>query len=896
MLAFAYYLLKVIICSAVLFGYYWFFLRNKIYHVYNRYYLLATVLISLAFPLFSIQIFHETAAKTTVIKMLQVVNAGDEYVDDIIINAPVKTSYGTNEITLLVYCLVSLVFFLFLVQMLVSIFKLIQQNEKVKIENVHFINTDAAKGTPFSFFQYIFWNKQIDVESETGNRIFKHELAHIQERHSWDKIFINLVLIVFWINPIFWLVRKELNMIHEFIADKKAVGDGDTAAFAAMILEATYPQRTLFLTNSFFYSPIKRRFMMLTKIKNNRTGYISRLLVLPLLVFVFAAFTLKAKEVGADKKIKRSVESIMDKLTGARSNDSKNAFEPNNIQLDRMITVIIDAGHGGKDDGARSIDGIKEKDIALQLALAIQTLNTNPNIKLILSREVDIFNSPREKSEFAKANNADLFISVHCESTPWKENSMVTGLGIYIARNGNENVEGSKLLASSIIQSFNGNYGLPVQPNPQQRQKGIWVLTANNFPSVLIEAGNLRNKNEVSYLQSKKGQETFAKNVLDAINNYATSFSIEKLSNQKNLVDSPQSNNFLITSVSPIKISQAKSNDEGFLISGEINVSDFRVDFNLKNSEASKTGVIIINGRQYNPSELNNKTITGGEAFFYKEGNHSLIKEFGADALNGVIILNDAIVTNTKIINGDNPKDNVRIKMDSIMLVDASERKLKTNENIVQVLQASNEDVKLFKKLGHVYTRAENDGELPYKGPNRLVLRDDVIQYSMHVKLFKGDLIVLLTSKEAVEKYGDKAFNGALEITSKSNYAESSTVKIPFINNQDTNRIVFIKLENEAEFPGGNDAWRKFLQTNLNGSMAVAQGLKAGTYTFITKFIVDKEGNLSSFSSEKNINTKIADHCIEVLKKSPKWIPGKQNGHIVASYKKLPITFVVAEE
>ncbi|MCY7293354.1 MAG: N-acetylmuramoyl-L-alanine amidase, partial [Ferruginibacter sp.] len=386
MLAFAYYLLKIFICSAVLFAYYWFFLRNKIYHVYNRYYLLATVLISVAFQLFSKKIFHQTATKTTVIKMLQVVNAGDEYVDDIIINAPVKTSYGTNEITLLVYCLVSLVFFLFLVQMLVSIFKLIQQNENVKIENFHFINTDAAKGTPFSFFQFIFWNNQIDVQSAAGNRIFKHELAHIQERHSWDKMFINLALIVFWINPFYWLVRKELSMIHEFIADKKAVEDGDTAAFAAMILEATYPQRTLFITNSFFYSPIKRRLMMLTKIKNARTSYISRLLVLPLLVFVFAAFTLKAKEIGADKKIKKSVDQLMNKIIGAKSIDSKSddeATQSKNVFADRKITVVIDAGHGGSDGGAMNKDGIFEKDIALQLIKKIDALNTNDNIRII---------------------------------------------------------------------------------------------------------------------------------------------------------------------------------------------------------------------------------------------------------------------------------------------------------------------------------------------------------------------------------------------------------------------------------------------------------------------------------------------------------------------------------
>ena len=93
-------------------------------------------------------------------------------------------------------------------------------------------------------------------------------LCRVKEKHSYDKIFMNLVMIFFWINPFFWLIRKELNMIHEFIADKKALEDCDTEAFAAMILQATYPNQQFNLANNFFYSPIKRRLLMLTKNKN----------------------------------------------------------------------------------------------------------------------------------------------------------------------------------------------------------------------------------------------------------------------------------------------------------------------------------------------------------------------------------------------------------------------------------------------------------------------------------------------------------------------------------------------------------------------------------------------------------------------------------------------------
>jgi N-acetylmuramoyl-L-alanine amidase len=534
MLPFAYYILKITICSAVLFGYYWFALRNKVFHGYNRFYLLTIVGLSLTLPLCRINIFQEKEEpQTSVIKMLQVVTASDEYMDEVVIAIPQKSNFSLIELLPFLYLLVSVVLFVMLIQMLLSIFALWKNGKPIKIEQIHFINTDAAKGTPFSFFKSIFWNQQIDMYSPAGKRIFKHELAHIQERHSWDKMFINLVLIVFWSNPIFWLIRRELSMIHEFIADKRAVEDGDTAAFASMILAATYPQHQNLITNNFFYSPIKRRLMMLTKNKHPRVNYISRLLVLPLLVIVFAAFTIKAREykvkqttpngIAKTAAIENGIRTDVQipKLNDARSTQSEDAIR--NIATDKQITVVLDAGHGGQDPGVTNKNGITEKDLALELVKKIKELNTNKNVKIILTRETDVFANPKAKASFANEHNADFFISIHLDNTPKEKWNTASGLNVYVSRDGSTNTEKSKLLASVIIGSFKNNYGLEVGTNPQQRQAGIWILQANDFPSIIIEAGYLTNDKDAAYLLSKKGQETFANNVLNAINNFAAS-------------------------------------------------------------------------------------------------------------------------------------------------------------------------------------------------------------------------------------------------------------------------------------------------------------------------------------------------------------------------------------
>src|SRR5690606_9623489 len=153
---------------------------------------------------------------------------------------------------------ISLIFIGVLLRSLLKIYHIKKNYPNTEVRGINFINTNA-KGTPFSFFNSIFWNQSIDLHSSRGQKIFNHELAHVKEKHTHDKVFINAVLLFFWINPFFWIIRKELNMIHEFVADKMALEDGDINAFAEMILSSVFPGEQFSITNSFFYSPIKRR-------------------------------------------------------------------------------------------------------------------------------------------------------------------------------------------------------------------------------------------------------------------------------------------------------------------------------------------------------------------------------------------------------------------------------------------------------------------------------------------------------------------------------------------------------------------------------------------------------------------------------------------------------------
>jgi len=292
MIAIAYYLLKVIICSGILFWYYHIALRNKIFHQWNRFYLLAAVVLSLSLPLLQFTFIHSHQEPNRAIQLLRVVQSADDYMEEIYIR---QHQAMTMEQWLgLAYLAVSVIVLATVIVSVVKIYFIIKTHRVQRVNQIKFISTQE-QGTPFSFFRYIFWNDKIDIHSSTGQQIFQHELVHVKEAHTFDKLFLQLTLILFWCNPFFWLIRRELQMIHEFIADKKAVQQHDTATLAAMILQASYPHQFSNITNPFFQSSIKRRLLMLTKIQNPRISYASRILALPLIAFTVLAFSFRTK-------------------------------------------------------------------------------------------------------------------------------------------------------------------------------------------------------------------------------------------------------------------------------------------------------------------------------------------------------------------------------------------------------------------------------------------------------------------------------------------------------------------------------------------------------------------------------------------------------------------------
>jgi len=227
----------------------------------------------------------------------------------------------------------------------------------------------------------------------------------------------------------------------------------------------------------------------------------------------------------------------------------------------KFKTIVIDAGHGGKDPGAHGSYSL-EKDVALAIAKKVQALLNDemPGINVIMTRTTDKFIPLNERSEIANRNNANLFISIHCNSSPEGTGSAHKGvlLLVYGFHRQQEQMEALRENASIYIEKdYKKTYADYNEDNPANsiilnavmhkyreqsilfgkilnkefaendgrkslgvKEQGVLVLAHSAMPAVLVETGYINNPDEEQYLNSEAGQDEVAQSIVRAIKAY----------------------------------------------------------------------------------------------------------------------------------------------------------------------------------------------------------------------------------------------------------------------------------------------------------------------------------------------------------------------------------------
>ncbi|MBO9566832.1 MAG: hypothetical protein J7621_28930 [Niastella sp.] len=392
------YFLKVILCSGILFGYYHLFLRNKRFHHYNRFYLLGALVLSLVLPLFKIPVFNEDSGtlNQVVYRTAQVMTVSPVVAQ----SSPAQeasTLFTPGNLVWAVYGVGILVLLFMLGRSLGYIRKISQRypfervNDPRKAGQVLRFYQTQEPGTPFSFFRSIFWNDALNFNSQQGQQIFRHELFHVQQKHTIDILLAEIITMLCWFNPFFYLIKKELKAIHEFLADQYAASGSNRYQYAELLVEQVMASRAASLAHPFFQHQLKRRITMITQLNQTKYGYWSRVMVLPLSVTLFFSLSLYAGENKQQKNTQVQVNAPESNI--AYNVAATDTVPPSDLKLqkrkqeqatkeEKEFLFVEDRFKGTE------LEVVREKQELLQKILK-QHKTKNEHIDLVLQKELN---------------------------------------------------------------------------------------------------------------------------------------------------------------------------------------------------------------------------------------------------------------------------------------------------------------------------------------------------------------------------------------------------------------------------------------------------------------------------------------------------------------------------
>ena len=292
------YILKSAACLAVFYLFYKLLMSRDTFHRFNRFALLGLLVLSSLLPLVEASVNSPAAVQETMLTLEQLLLLADIQPEGESMAAATPSAIVLwLRAALLVY-LTGIVFFI--VRNLCSLARLgrlIRQGKREALDsylpdrkekNVRLVVHDHDIA-PFSWMHWIVIARK-DLE-ENGREILIHELAHIRNRHSWDLLLADLCIFVQWFNPAAWLLKQELQNIHEYEADETVLREGVNARnYQMLLIKKAVGTRLYSMANSFNHSSLKKRITMMLKEKSNPWARAKYLYILPLAALAVTAF------------------------------------------------------------------------------------------------------------------------------------------------------------------------------------------------------------------------------------------------------------------------------------------------------------------------------------------------------------------------------------------------------------------------------------------------------------------------------------------------------------------------------------------------------------------------------------------------------------------------------
>jgi TonB family protein len=291
------YIIKSSLSLILLFGLYWFLLRKEKLFVFNRVFLLASVVFSLAVPFISIPVNLQITPT-----LENFIPAYNHITPEIISTSDVVTNTVNNtrshvqkgtpliNISVILFALYISGVILFLIRFLRNLFLLAQRSrlsEKISYKGYQIILTKDHIG-PCCFFDHIFLNREDYLNSRIDKDLLNHEMEHAKQSHTIDIILIELVKVFYWFNPVYLLYERAIRINHEYLADNRVISDNSNIkSYSDKLLNFITCSSNMSLTSGSNNSFTKMRLMMMMKSHSGSFKYGARIAVTLCMVTIF---------------------------------------------------------------------------------------------------------------------------------------------------------------------------------------------------------------------------------------------------------------------------------------------------------------------------------------------------------------------------------------------------------------------------------------------------------------------------------------------------------------------------------------------------------------------------------------------------------------------------------
>ena len=284
------YILKSSVCLVLFYLFFRLLLSKETFHRFNRMALLGVLFFSLLIPCIEVTTRHQVEVQQAVLSIEQLLLMAELEATPANVGAVQETpAISWVQIVLLVY----LAGILFLacrnIYSLICLFRLVHSGKHEKLEKGVTLVVHNQEIAPFSWMKYIVISRK-DLE-ENGREILIHEMAHIHHRHSVDLLVADICIFFQWFNPGAWLLKQELQNVHEYEADETVINEGVNAKeYQLLLIKKAVGTRLYSMANSFNHSKLKKRITMMLKEKSNPWARLKYLYVLPLAAIAVTAF------------------------------------------------------------------------------------------------------------------------------------------------------------------------------------------------------------------------------------------------------------------------------------------------------------------------------------------------------------------------------------------------------------------------------------------------------------------------------------------------------------------------------------------------------------------------------------------------------------------------------